>query len=190
VFKIIILSIIIPVLILGIIGFNTAFAQVDSTPPTFFLHDDVTIETLDPAGSVYSYSVTLSDDTDPNPEVSCSPQSGSIFPVGTTQIICTATDASGNSVTKPLFSLTVVYVGDSDGDGINDPVDQCPNDPETFNGFEDSDGCPDSPPRKGSGGDESTWAKAGLKPITPKIKTGIIIDKMIILNTQKLFYDE
>jgi outer membrane protein OmpA-like peptidoglycan-associated protein len=32
---------------------------------------------------------------------------------------------------------------DTDGDGILDDVDQCPNDPEDFDGFEDEDGCPD-----------------------------------------------
>jgi len=32
---------------------------------------------------------------------------------------------------------------DSDGDGILDDVDQCPNDPEDFDGFQDEDGCPD-----------------------------------------------
>jgi len=33
--------------------------------------------------------------------------------------------------------------GDKDGDGITDDKDQCPLDPEDFEGFEDSDGCPD-----------------------------------------------
>jgi len=32
---------------------------------------------------------------------------------------------------------------DLDGDGILNAVDQCPNQPETFNGALDSDGCPD-----------------------------------------------
>ncbi len=32
---------------------------------------------------------------------------------------------------------------DSDGDGIPDSVDQCPDRPEDFDGFEDADGCPD-----------------------------------------------
>jgi hypothetical protein len=32
---------------------------------------------------------------------------------------------------------------DSDGDGIVDIDDRCPNDPETVNGSEDTDGCPD-----------------------------------------------
>ncbi len=35
---------------------------------------------------------------------------------------------------------------DPDGDGILDPDDQCPTEAESFNGFEDEDGCPDVPP--------------------------------------------
>ncbi|HEU4579219.1 MAG TPA: OmpA family protein [Polyangiaceae bacterium] len=34
-------------------------------------------------------------------------------------------------------------IGDRDGDGYSDDVDQCPDDPEDFDGFEDEDGCPD-----------------------------------------------
>jgi outer membrane protein OmpA-like peptidoglycan-associated protein len=33
--------------------------------------------------------------------------------------------------------------GDRDGDGINDNVDKCPDDPEDKDGFQDEDGCPD-----------------------------------------------
>ncbi len=32
---------------------------------------------------------------------------------------------------------------DRDGDGILDSVDKCPDEPETFNGLDDEDGCPD-----------------------------------------------
>lgn len=35
---------------------------------------------------------------------------------------------------------------DSDNDGLADPDDKCPNEPETQNGFEDEDGCADTPP--------------------------------------------
>ena len=35
---------------------------------------------------------------------------------------------------------------DTDGDGINDDADQCDTQPETFNGYQDDDGCPDSVP--------------------------------------------
>ena len=34
-------------------------------------------------------------------------------------------------------------IGDRDGDGIKDNVDQCPDEPEDIDDFEDIDGCPD-----------------------------------------------
>jgi hypothetical protein len=39
---------------------------------------------------------------------------------------------------------------DSDGDGVPDAVDKCPNDPEDRDGFQDQDGCPD-PDNDGDG---------------------------------------
>ena len=41
------------------------------------------------------------------------------------------------------FGKVTTPVQDSDGDGLADDVDQCWNKPETFNGFQDEDGCPD-----------------------------------------------
>jgi len=38
-------------------------------------------------------------------------------------------------------------VKDQDGDGIPDNVDKCPDKPETKNGYEDEDGCPDELPK-------------------------------------------
>jgi hypothetical protein len=35
---------------------------------------------------------------------------------------------------------------DADGDGIVNSADACVNEPETFNNYNDSDGCPDTPP--------------------------------------------
>ncbi len=37
---------------------------------------------------------------------------------------------------------------DQDGDGIIDPDDKCPTKPETKNGYQDEDGCPDTLPKK------------------------------------------
>jgi hypothetical protein len=34
---------------------------------------------------------------------------------------------------------------DSDGDGIGDYKDKCPHRPETYNNYQDKDGCPDTP---------------------------------------------
>lgn len=41
--------------------------------------------------------------------------------------------------------------GDRDGDGIPDNVDKCPDQPENYNGYQDSDGCPDDPDTDGDG---------------------------------------
>ena len=37
-------------------------------------------------------------------------------------------------------------IKDGDGDGIPDRMDTCPTEKETVNGFQDADGCPDTPP--------------------------------------------
>ncbi|MCP5061508.1 MAG: OmpA family protein [Ignavibacteriae bacterium] len=41
------------------------------------------------------------------------------------------------------ISFTMWSRVDSDGDGVLDEVDQCPNEAEDMDGFEDGDGCPD-----------------------------------------------
>lgn len=41
--------------------------------------------------------------------------------------------------------------GDKDGDGYTDNVDECPEQPENFQGYEDGDGCPDDPDTDGDG---------------------------------------
>ncbi len=41
--------------------------------------------------------------------------------------------------------------GDKDGDGYIDAQDKCPEVPETWNGFEDEDGCADDPDSDGDG---------------------------------------
>ncbi len=46
---------------------------------------------------------------------------------------------------------------DKDGDGLTDDVDKCPAKPETKNGYNDEDGCPDTVPKK-------------IKPFTGAIK--------------------
>lgn len=47
---------------------------------------------------------------------------------------------------EPPRGCPQVCIDDSDGDGLTDPVDACPTVPETRNGYEDDDGCPDEVP--------------------------------------------
>jgi outer membrane protein OmpA-like peptidoglycan-associated protein len=51
----------------------------------------------------------------------------------------TADDGHGIPLPEPKAD----YGPDNDHDGIPDAVDRCPDEPETYNGLEDADGCPD-----------------------------------------------
>jgi hypothetical protein len=80
--------------------------QTDRTPPVLTVPSDITTNATGPSGAKVNYSVSATDDTDPSPEVACYPPSGSTFPIGATQVTCTATDQSGNSTTKS-FNVVV-----------------------------------------------------------------------------------
>jgi len=57
------------------------------------------VDATSPQGAPVSYTVTATDPDNAASDlkISCSPASGSIFPIGTTTVNCTATDPSGNS---------------------------------------------------------------------------------------------
>ncbi len=40
--------------------------------------------------------------------------------------------------------IATTDIDDQDGDGVLDAVDRCPTTPETYNGLDDHDGCPDT----------------------------------------------
>jgi hypothetical protein len=93
---------------------NTATASIkvtytppDTTAPILKLPPDITEEAKNAEGAVVSYTVTATDDRDPSPTIVCTPASGSTFPLGTTPVNCTATDAAGNEATG-TFNVTVV----------------------------------------------------------------------------------
>jgi OOP family OmpA-OmpF porin len=53
-------------------------------------------------------------------------------------------DAYGGAAPRAFIGFIFEpSIGDRDGDGYKDDVDQCPDDPEDFDDFEDADGCPD-----------------------------------------------
>jgi HYR domain len=81
----------------------------DTTSPNLSLPGDQSVETSVPAGVAVSYSVTASDIVDGGIGASCSPASGSVFPVGSTTVSCSATDSHGNG-TSGSFSVTVALV--------------------------------------------------------------------------------
>ena len=79
---------------------------VDTTAPTVTTPDQ-TIEATGPTGAIATFTPTATDAVDATPTVVCVPASGSTFPLGTTQVTCTATDDSGNT-SSGSFNVTVV----------------------------------------------------------------------------------
>jgi len=81
--------------------------RVDTAPPTLVVPSEVTVDATSPEGAVVVYSVSASDNVDPNPTVSCAPPSGSTFPIGDTTVSCTATDEAGNTSAPGTFTVHV-----------------------------------------------------------------------------------
>lgn len=79
----------------------------DRLPPVIFAPPAYAIDRPgNGPGEVVTFSVAVSDNHDPAPALGLAPPSGSWFPLGTTMVTCTATDAAGNESTTQ-FPVTV-----------------------------------------------------------------------------------
>jgi hypothetical protein len=83
----------------------------DTELPTVTTPDDITINATSPSGAVATYVVPSASDNAPGVTVSCVPPPGTTFPIGPTEVTCTATDASTNMATT-TFTITVIGAGD------------------------------------------------------------------------------
>jgi HYR domain len=83
----------------------------DSVPPSITVPADITIAAEGPGGRPVSYNASAVDDVDGTVAVTCAPPSGSTFPIGTTSVTCTASDAAGNAASA---SFTVHVKGASE----------------------------------------------------------------------------
>lgn len=79
----------------------------DTTPPSLTVPGTVTVDATSPQGAEVSYETSAADDTDPHPVVSCDVPSGSVFPMGSTTVTCTATDTAGNTSAPQHFEVVV-----------------------------------------------------------------------------------
>ncbi|WP_432742688.1 HYR domain-containing protein [Streptomyces sp. JH002] len=61
--------------------------------------DDRTVRATEEDGVRIEYTATAEDAVDGALPVECEPPSGAVFPVGTTEVVCTATDSAGNTGT-------------------------------------------------------------------------------------------
>ena len=78
----------------------------DTTGPAIAVPEDISGQATSPAGRVVTYNVTAYDAVSGSLVASCSPASGSTFPVGTTDVYCIASDAAMH-VSEAHFSVSV-----------------------------------------------------------------------------------
>jgi hypothetical protein len=64
------------------------------------------VNATSPAGATVNYEVSVTDNVKVT-SLSCEPASGSVFPVGSTQVNCSASDAAGNTALQS-FSVNVI----------------------------------------------------------------------------------
>lgn len=74
--------------------------------PTLTLPADITAEATGPNGAAVTYTATATDGFDGTVPVTCTPLSGSTFPLGTTTVQCSATNSHGGTATGS-FNVTV-----------------------------------------------------------------------------------
>ncbi len=107
------------------LGCATVNLQADVIPPTLHCPEDMTVNG-GPNGMIVTWDIEAVD-TCSDVTVTCTPESGSFFPIGTTQVICEAEDASGN-ITECSFEVTVTESGgfrrsDANSDQVVDITD-------------------------------------------------------------------
>jgi phage protein U len=91
----------------GNTGSNSFTVTVqDITRPVVSVPSDITVEANVLHGATVSFTSTATDTVDSSVAVTCNPASGSTFPIGITQVTCSATDHAGNTGSNS-FSVTV-----------------------------------------------------------------------------------
>jgi glucuronoarabinoxylan endo-1,4-beta-xylanase len=83
----------------------------DLTPPAITVPSNLTVEATSAAGAVMTFSTSAVDTVDGPLPTTNTPASGSTFPLGTTTVTTSATDAAGNSASQ-TFTVTVTPAPD------------------------------------------------------------------------------
>jgi hypothetical protein len=100
-------------------SFRVTVSPPDDTPPLIDVPRDIVVEPAGPGGTAVGYAAPGDDDVDGPVPVSCTPASGSTFPIGTTKVTCTSTDRAGNAGSRSFL----VTVRDGTAPAIDLPAD-------------------------------------------------------------------
>jgi len=79
---------------------------LDTTAPVVTVPSSITAAAAGPAGVTVTFSALATDSVSGSLATACAPASGSLFPLGTTSVTCSATDAKGNTGSS-VFTVTV-----------------------------------------------------------------------------------
>ena len=91
----------------GVVSDTVVITVRDTTAPALTLPANVTtVYALSPSGAPVTFTATAVDSVSGLVTVSCSPASGSTFPIGLTTVTCSASDSAGNPATGS-FTVTV-----------------------------------------------------------------------------------
>ena len=80
---------------------------VDTTPPLLVCPTNQVVEFTSETGATVFFTPTATDACSASVATTCTPPSGTLFPIGTTPVTCTATDASSNT-SSCTFLVTVL----------------------------------------------------------------------------------
>jgi hypothetical protein len=78
----------------------------DTQAPTLIVPENISTPAINASGAPVSFTVSASDVVDGPITPVCTPASGSVFPIGATPVVCTATDKAGIAVSRS-FVVTV-----------------------------------------------------------------------------------
>jgi hypothetical protein len=79
---------------------------IDATPPVITVPAAVSVAAASPTGTVVTFTASAQDGIEGAVPVTCTPTSGSLFPIGNTSVSCAASDTRGN-VSAEAFTVTV-----------------------------------------------------------------------------------
>jgi len=89
---------------------GSASEPADTVPPQVLVPDDIVIETDNQNGATANFNPQAIDNIDELITPSCNYSSGSVFPIGTTEVTCTATDSAGNTSSNS-FNVIIEFSG-------------------------------------------------------------------------------
>ncbi|HYI09927.1 MAG TPA: HYR domain-containing protein [Thermoanaerobaculia bacterium] len=116
------------------VDLNTAWGtfEVDvlgdpAEPLVVVVPDTITEKAKDARGATVRYEVSVKNSKTPNPSVECSPKSDSLFPLGTTTVVCNAWDENGARGVGD-FAVNVIDPSAPDILRITPSLEKLPND--------------------------------------------------------------